>query len=143
MVRRYLFHRTVLIHCNSPFIFILLGQVKVTPSSGASFAIMTYRRGVILAVHLVVNNQRRMLPSKTLKRQCGQKHGGSANFFNQELYPCSYELYCILFGCQKIMLTTGPLTHWSNARQLVLKCPQVIIGVIGRQILSYIPIMVM
>ena len=54
----------------------------------------------------------------------------SADFFNQELYPCIrysvtrdalYCIVCILFGCQKIMLTTEPLTDWSNARRLVSK----------------------
>ena len=60
------------------------------------------------------------------KRQCGQKkHRVSDDFFNQELYPCvcysvsKDALYCIvsiLLGLQNVMLTTAPLTDWSNAR---------------------------
>ena len=76
----------------------------------------------------------RFVPSKTWvapKRQCGQKkHCVSSDFFSQELYPCIrysvtkdalYCIVCILFGCQKIMLTTEPLIDWSNARRLVVK----------------------
>ena len=28
---------------------------------------------------------------------------------------------CILFGLQNLMLTTAPLTDWSNARRLICK----------------------
>lgn len=76
----------------------------------------------------------RFIPSKTWvapKRQCGQKERCvSSDFFNQELYPCIrssvgkdalFCIVCILFGCQKIVLTTDPLTDWSNARRLVAK----------------------
>ena len=52
-------------------------------------------------------------------------------FFNQELYPCvcysvsKDALYCIvggiLFDLQNVMLTTAPLTDWSNARRLICK----------------------
>lgn len=76
----------------------------------------------------------RFVPSKTWvapKRQCGQKKRCvSADFFNQELYPCVcysvtrdalYCIVCILFGSQKIMLTTEPLMDWSNAIQLLSK----------------------
>ena len=48
----------------------------------------------------------------------------------QELYPCVcysvskdalYCIVCILFGLQNVMLTTAPLTDWSNARRLICK----------------------
>ena len=71
----------------------------------------------------------RFVPSKSWvapKRQCGQKKRCvSDDFFNQELYPCVcysvskdalYCIVCILFGLQNVMLTTAPLTDWSNAR---------------------------
>ena len=76
----------------------------------------------------------RFVPSKTWvapKRQCGQKNRSvSADFFNQDLYPCIrysvakdglYCIACILFGSQKITLTTEPLIDWSNARRLISK----------------------
>ena len=65
------------------------------------------------------------------KRQCGQKNRSvSTDFFNHDLYPCIrysvtkdavYCIVCILFGNQKIVLTTEPLTDWSNARRLISK----------------------
>ena len=71
----------------------------------------------------------RFVPKKTWvapKRQRGQKRRSvSADFLNQELYPCIrysvtrdalYCIVCILFGSQNIMLTTEPLTDWSNAK---------------------------
>ena len=76
----------------------------------------------------------RFVPSKCSvapKRQCGQKKRCvSDDFFNQELYPCVcysvskdalYCIVCILFGLQSVMLTTAPLTDWSNARRLICK----------------------
>ena len=76
----------------------------------------------------------RFSPYKTWvapKRQCGEKKRSvSADFFNPELYPCIrysvskdglYCVACVLFGCQKVVLTTEPLTDWSNARRLISK----------------------
>ena len=76
----------------------------------------------------------RFEPSKTWvapKRQCGpNKRCVSSDFFNPQLYPCiRYSvtkdgllcIACVLFGCQKIILTTEPLTDWSNAKRLILK----------------------
>ena len=76
----------------------------------------------------------RFVPSKSWvapKRQCGpKKRSVSDDFFNQELYPCVcysvskdalYCIVCILFGLQNVMLTTVPLTDWTNARRLISK----------------------
>ena len=77
----------------------------------------------------------RFVPSKTWvapKRQCGQKKCCvSADLFNKEMYPCIrysvtrdalYCVVCTLFGTpKKNLLTTEPLTDWSNARRLISK----------------------
>ena len=73
----------------------------------------------------------RFLPSKTWvapKRQCGQKKrcvsASTKNFIHVFVSATRDALYCIaciLFGSQNVMLTTEPLTDWSNAKRLVSK----------------------
>ena len=71
----------------------------------------------------------RFVPDKTWvapKHLCGkQNRTVSADFFNSQLYPSIrysvnkdglYCAACVLFGNQKIVLTTEPLKDWSNAR---------------------------